>query len=148
MFEALASDSSTGVRAVWEGEREKGEKLSPKVRTRGMLEVGQERQQEVPRRRRDTAGQGCEGRLPALQASEVYFSQVKPEVNTGRKACGSTDTRGDKCLQRVRQASLIGKGKQCRTVRAPFETGTGSLEDRNYQSCPLALLLLESNPKR
>lgn len=56
MHEALASDSSTEVGVVWEGEREKGEKLTPKVRMRGMLEVGQERQQEVPESRRDTSG--------------------------------------------------------------------------------------------
>lgn len=59
MHEASASDSSTDVGAGWEGEREKGEKLSPKVRMRGMLEVGQERQQDVP----DNTGQECGGRL-------------------------------------------------------------------------------------
>lgn len=74
MLEALASDSSTGVRAVWEGGREKGEKLSPKVRVRGMLEVVQERQQEVPESRRDTSGQECEGRLAALKC---MFSQAR-----------------------------------------------------------------------
>lgn len=71
MHEALASDSSTGVGAGWEGEREKGEKLSPKVRTRGMLEVGQERQQDV---------QECEGSLAALQASEVCFFSSEHQV--------------------------------------------------------------------
>lgn len=73
-------------------------------------------------------------------------------MNTGRKACGTemgTEyTRGDEGLQRAKQASLMSKGKQCKVVRAPFETGRGSLEDRSYRSCPLAILLLESNPKR
>lgn len=59
--EALASDSSTGVGAVGEGEREKGELLSSKVRMRGTLEVAQESQQEVPESRRDTSGQGVRG---------------------------------------------------------------------------------------
>lgn len=65
------------------GRREKGEKLSPKVRTRGMLEVGQKRQQDVP----DNTGQECEGRLAALQASEAYFFS-SARLNTRRKACG------------------------------------------------------------
>lgn len=108
MHEALASDSSAGMGVVWEGEREKGEKLSPKVRMRGMLEVGQERQQEVPESRRDTSGQGCEGRLAAPQASEVCFFG-STQVNTAQKACGvekwglSVDTRRDRCLQREKQ---------------------------------------------
>lgn len=63
------------------GRRErKGEKLPPKVRMRGMLEVGQERKQEVPECRRDTSGQGWEGRLAAPYVrwppSEVYFSEA------------------------------------------------------------------------
>lgn len=65
------------------GRREKGEKLSPKVRMRGMLEVGQERQQDVP----DNTGQECGGRLAAPQASEAYFFS-SAQLNTKWKACG------------------------------------------------------------
>lgn len=124
----LASDSSAGVGMVGEGEREK-ELLSPKVRMRGMLEVAQERQQEVPESRRDTNGQGVRGGWQPCRPPKCPSSAAHRQ-----RACDRET--GTEYRHQGRQRPVKGEARS--VISKIPETGQATLGTRDHKSCPLA----------